>query len=210
MVFHVRIWGVGASSSDEFSIPEIEPTDFQRNYQTGDDYVNDTELMDELIEDLIPYLQCLIGYMADTYFWSSLGKSPHLPLLVTNGTINTDGMKYLVDDSREYYNKLYSDAKADDSFLIDNTLLSLSEGVLYFEALPDSTKLLHQLFLERCSVRSSQSFQTIEAAVDNTIWFLGDLAFLRNVLRISDGLGDTACFQSLYALVDSLKEIDYD
>lgn len=210
LVFHVRIWGVGASSSDEFSIPEIEPTDFQRNYQTGDDYVNDTELMDELIEDLVPYLQCFIGYMADTYFWSSLGKAPHLPLLVTNGTINTDGMKYLVDDSREYYNKLYSDAKADDSFLIDNTLLSLSEGVLYFENLPDSTKLLHQLFLERCNVRSSQSFQTIEAAVDNTIWFLGDLAFLRNVLRISDGLGDTACFQSLYALVDSLKEIDYD
>ena len=73
LVFHVRIWGVGASSSDEFSIPEIAPTDFQRNYQTGDDFVNDTELIDELIEDLVPYLQCLIGYMADTYFWSSLG-----------------------------------------------------------------------------------------------------------------------------------------
>lgn len=210
LVFHVRIWGVGASSSDEFSIPEIEPTDFQRNYQTGDDYVNDTELMDELIEDLVPYLQCLIGYMADTYFWSSLGKAPHLPLLVTNGTINTDGMKYLFNDTREYYNKLYLDAKADDSFSIDNTLLSLSEGVLHFESLPDSTNRLHQLFLERCSVRSSQSFQTIEAAVDNTIWLLEDLVFLKNVLRISDGLGDTESFQSLHALVDSLAEIDYD
>ena len=210
LVFHVRIWGVGASSSDEFSIPEIEPTDFQRNYQTGDDYVNDTELMDELIEDLVPYLQCLIGYMADTYFWSSLGKAPHLPLLVTNGTINTDGMKYLFNDTREYYNKLYLDAKADDSFSIDNTLLSLSEGVLHFESLPDSTNRLHQLFLERCSVRSSQSFQTIEAAVDNTIWLLEDLVFLKNVLRISDGLGDKESFQSLHALVDSLAEIDYD
>lgn len=210
LVLHVRIWGVGASSSDEFNIPEIEPTDFQRNYQTGDDYVNDTELMDELIEDLVPYLQCLIGYMADTYFWSSLGKAPHLPLLITNGTINTDGMKYLVDDSREYYNRLYSDAKADDSFLMDNTLLNLSEGVLCLESFSDSRNRLHQLFLERCSIRSSQSFQTIEAAVDNTIWLLGDLAFLRNMLRISAELGDTASFQSLYALVDSLEEIDYD
>ena len=210
LVLHVRIWGVGASSSDEFNIPEIEPTDFQRNYQTGDDYVNDTELMEELIEDLVPYLQCLIGYMADTYFWSSLGKAPHLPLLITNGTINTDGMKYLVDDSREYYNRLYSDAKADDSFLMDNTLLNLSEGVLCLESFSDSRNRLHQLFLERCSIRSSQSFQTIEAAVDNTIWLLGDLAFLRNMLRISAELGDTASFQSLYALVDSLEEIDYD
>ena len=208
--FHVRRWGVGASSSDESSIPEIEPTDFQRNYQTGDDYVNDTELMDELIEDLVPYLQCLIGYMADTYFWSSLGKAPHLPLLITNGTINTDGMKYLVDDSREYYDRLYSDAKVDDSFLMDNTLLNLSEGVLCLESISDSRNRLHQLFLERCSVRSSQSFQTIEAAVDNTIWLLGDLAFLRNMLRISAGFGDTASFQSLNALVDSLEEIDYD
>ena len=210
LVFHVRIWGVGASSSDEFSIPEIEPTDFQRNYQTGDDYVNDTELMDELKEDLVPYLQCLIGYMADTYFWSSLRKAPHLPLLVTNGTINTDGMKYLVDDSREYYDKLYSDAKADDAFFMDNTLLSLSESVLYFETISDGKNRLHQLFLERCSVRSSQSFQTIETAIDKTIWFLEDLAFLRNVLRISEGLGDTASFHSLCDLVDSLEEIDYD
>lgn len=210
LVFHVRIWGVGASSSDEFSIPEIEPTDFQRNYQIGDDYANGAGLMDELLEDIVPYLECLIGYMADTYFWSSLGKSPHLPLLVTNGTINTDGMKYLVDDSREYYDKLYSDAKADNAFLMDNTLLSLSEGILYFEPLPDSTNRLHQLFLERCSVRSLQSFQTIEAAVNNTIWLLGDLTFLRNVLRISEELGDTASFQSLYALVDSLEEIDFD
>lgn len=210
LVFHVRLWGVGASSSDEFSIPEIEPTDFQRNYQTCDDYVNDAELMDELIEDLVPYLQCLIGYMADTYFWSSLGKVPHLPLLVTNGTINTDGMKYLVDDCREYYGKLYSDAKGDKSFLMDNALLSLSEGVLCFDSPSYGTKLLHQLIIERCSIRSEQSFQTIGAAVEGTIWLLTDIPFLKSLIRISKELGDTASLQSLSSLVDSLDEIDYD
>lgn len=130
LVFHVRIWGVGASSCDEFSIPEIEPTDFQRNYKTGDDYVNDTELMDELIEDLVPYLQCLIGYMADTYFWSSLGKAPHLPLLLTNGTINTDGMKYLVDDTREYYDNLLEEGqkKSKEQPFAENHLQNLIAG----------------------------------------------------------------------------------
>ena len=106
LVFHVRIWGVGASSSDEFSIPEIEPTKFQRNYQADDDYVNDAQLIDELVEDIVPYLQCLIGYMADTYFWSSLSLVPCLPRLLTSGAINTDGMKYLVNDSQDYYENL--------------------------------------------------------------------------------------------------------
>ena len=133
LVFHVRIWGVGASSSDEFSIPEIEPTDFQRNYQTGGDYVNDTELMDELIEDLVPYLQCFIGYMADTYFWSSLGKAPHLPLLVTNGTINTDGMKYLVDDTKVYYDNLLEEGqeKFKEQPFAENHLRNLIAGCSY-------------------------------------------------------------------------------
>ena len=130
LVFHVRIWGVGASSSDEFCIPEIEPTDFQRNYQAGDDYVNDADLSHELIEDLVPYLECLIGYMADTYFWSSLGKAPHLPLLVTNGTINTDGMKYLISDSRDYYDQLLltSEEKAKENPFMQENLLNLYKG----------------------------------------------------------------------------------
>ena len=214
LVFQVHMWGVGPNSSDQFVVPEIEPVSdesrFQRTYTNQQDYENEVGLLDEIVEDLVPYLECMIGYMADTYFWSSAGLAPHLPLLVTNGSINTDGMKYLVDDSREYYNKLFSDAKADDSFLMDNTLLNLSEGVLCLESFSDSRNRLHQLFLERCSVRSSQSFQTIEEAVDNTIWFLGDLAFLRNVLRISEGLGDTASFQSLSTLVDSMEKIDHD
>lgn len=127
LVFHVRIWGVGTSSSDEFSIPEIEPTDFQRNYQTGDDYVNDSELIDELVEDLVPYLQCLIGYIADTYFWSFLGNVPHLPLLITNGTINTDGMKFLVNNSSDYYAKLLlsSEENAKDNPFKQQDLLNL-------------------------------------------------------------------------------------
>lgn len=103
LVFQVRIWGVGASSSDEFAIPEIEPTKFQRDYTSSLDYAHDTELAFEVLEDLVPFLQCLIGYMADTYFWSSLGKTPILPRLLTNGSINTDGMKYLVEESENYY-----------------------------------------------------------------------------------------------------------
>ena len=107
LVFQVHMWGVGANSSDQFVVPEIEPVSdefhFQRTYTNQQDYENEIGLLDEIVEDLVPYLECMIGYMADTYFWASSGLAPHLPLLVTNGTINTDGMKYLISDSREYY-----------------------------------------------------------------------------------------------------------
>ena len=72
----------------------------------------------------------MIGYMADTYFWASSGLAPHLPLLVTNGTINTDGMKYLVSDSREYYDQLLltSEEKAKENPFMQQNLLNLCRG----------------------------------------------------------------------------------
>ncbi len=110
LVFQVHMWGVGPNSADKFIVPEIEPVSdefhFQRTYTNQQDYENEVGLLDEIVEDLVPYLECMIGYMADTYFWSSAGLAPHLPLLVTNGTINTDGMKYLLYDSCVYYVQL--------------------------------------------------------------------------------------------------------
>ena len=134
LVFLVHMWGVGANSSDQFIVPEIEPVSdefhFQRTYTNQQDYENEIGLLDEIVEDLVPYLECIIGYMADTYFWSSSGLAPHLPLLVTNGTINTDGMKYLISDSREYYDQLLlkSEEKAKENPFMQENLLNLYEG----------------------------------------------------------------------------------
>lgn len=130
LVFQLHMWGVGANSTDKFDVPEIEPTNFQRPFNNQDDYDNEEGLLEEIVEDLVPYLECMIGYMADTYFWSSAGLAPHLPLLVTNGTINTDGMKYLVDDSREYYDQLLleSEENVKQNPFMQQNLLNLFEG----------------------------------------------------------------------------------
>lgn len=130
LVFQLHMWGVGANSTDKFDVPEVEPTDFQRPFCNQDDYDNEEGLLEEIVEDLIPYLECMIGYMADTYFWSSAGLAPHLPLLLTNGSINTDGMKYLINDSREYYDGLLeeSEEKAKENPFMQEKLLNLCEG----------------------------------------------------------------------------------
>lgn len=130
LVFQFHMWGVGSNSTDQFDVPEIEPIDFQRTFCDKDDYENEEGLLEEIVEDLVPYLECLIGYMTDTYFWSSAGLAPHLPMLVTNGAINIDGMKYLVDTSREYYDELLlkSEENAKQNPFMQGNILNLYEG----------------------------------------------------------------------------------
>lgn len=197
LVFHVRIWGVGASSSDEFSIPEIDPTDFQRNYQNSDDYVNDSELMDELVEDLVPYLQCLIGYIADTYFWSSLGETPHLPLLITNGSINTDGMKYLVVETKKYFERL---AKEDEKSVIEQPFaetkaLSLYDGTACFYQNDSKKSKLESIFISYCSQHTGKGYHSMSECLDVNNFAKEDLPFIRK-------------FRSLYKYNYYQKELE--
>lgn len=152
LVFQLHMWGVGADSTDKFEAPEIEPTDFQRPFNNQDDYDNEEGLLDEIVEDLVPYLECMIGYMADTYFWSSAGLAPHLPLLLTNGTINTDGMSYLVDGSREYYSNLLttSEEKSLDIIFLEDNLLNLYEGTSVLWDVKTKVAKLEEVFYSYC------------------------------------------------------------
>jgi len=131
LVFQVYTWGVGSDNNhDRFIIPEIEPTEFQRNYVLNMNWQNDKEIIDNAMEDIVPYLQCLIGYLADTYFWSAFGMVPRLPRMLAEGVINTDGMKYLVEDAGEYYKNLLAQGqeKSKEQPFADYHMLSLVEG----------------------------------------------------------------------------------
>lgn len=185
LVFQIRLWGVGASSTDEFSIPETVPTEFQRDYNIDDDYVNELEIIDELIEDTVPYLQCVIGYMADTYFWSSAGMVPHLPLLITNGTINTNGLKYLVDDSREYYNQLLhtSEENAKDNPFMQENVLNLFKGssVLWNEKI--KYEKLEEIFVNYCNRKYNETFSTMDDALNFYPFNKEDFHFIDSYLK---------------------------
>ena len=135
LVFLLHMWGVGANGTDKFDVPEIDPTDFQRTFTNQDDYDNEEGLLEEIVEDLVPYLECMIGYMADTYFWSSAGLPPHLPLLLTSGAINTDGVRYLVVEVKNKY-----------KFLLKQILISAEKEVFvnmdYFDFVDGTSALV--------------------------------------------------------------------
>lgn len=197
LVFQLHMWGVGPKSTDKFDIPEIEPKSdefhFQRIYTDNQDYENEIGLIDEIIEDIVPYLECMIGYMADTYFWSCSGLSPFLPKLLSNGTINTDGMKYLIDDSREYYDKLIRTSFSQENMFSHTNILNLLEGSLKLWD-SDKTKvlMLENSFLSLCSSKLDIKFDSWDELIN-----------LINSKSIEDDFYDLVLLRDL----DSIKKL---
>ena len=214
LVFQVHMWGVGANSSDQFIVPEIEPKSdefhFQRTYTNQQDYDKEVGLLDEIVEDLVPYLECMIGYMADTYFWASSGLAPHLPLLVTNGTINTDGMKYLISDSREYYDQLLltSEEKAKENPFMQENLLNLYEGSA--ELWDKNTKKgkLERAFLTYVNSRNGKSLSSMKDALNPCLFSKEDIPFIETSLSQFTGTEYEVTLISIKKVLDTVN-FDY-
>lgn len=191
LVFQLHMWGVGANCTDNFDVPEIEPQSdefhFQRTYTNQQDYENEVGLLDEIVEDLVPYLECMIGYMADTYFWASSGLAPHLPLLVTNGTINTDGMKYLINDSREYYDQLLltSEEKSKENPFMQENLLNLYEGSAELWDEVDQSRVLSEIFLNYCEILYGKRYESVIKAIEECPLSPKDAGFISAFLGVS-------------------------
>ncbi|WP_370756355.1 tetratricopeptide repeat protein [Prevotella pectinovora] len=208
LVFQLHMWGVGANSTDKFDVPEIEPTDFQRSFNNQDDYDNEEGLLDEIVEDLVPYLECIIGYMADTYFWSSAGLAPHLPLLLTSGAINTDGMRHLVDGSREYYSNLLttSEEKSLDNIFLEDNLLNLYEGSSVLWDVKTKVAKLEEVFYSYCRKKNP----AINGGVlDNAQipFMVQDLSMLN---KYKEGLNGTKYEKLIKENIQLLNTINFD
>lgn len=83
--FRVKIWGMGKDSEVPFriDIPHGDNIEFSKRIFSYDynkdmkeemteDFINTT------IEEFVPYMECLIGFVADNYFWTMYKTIPHL------------------------------------------------------------------------------------------------------------------------------------
>lgn len=207
LVFQLHMWGVGANSTDKFDVPEIESTDFQRSFNNQDDYDNEEGLLEEIVEDLVPYLECIIGYMADTYFWSSAGLAPHLPLLLTGGAINTDGMKYLVEATKGNYERLLVE---DNKYTLeqpfeDTKALSLYDGISCYYQEGDQKAKLEEIFISYCSKYTAPKNQYIDDCLDVSNFTKEDLPFIRKFRSLYNG------YQTELEEIQSILEaVDFD
>lgn len=189
LVFQAHVWGVGYNNSDQFTIPVIEPTEFQRDYTDELGWLAEDGLIEEAVEDLVPYLQCLIGYIADTYFWSAFGSVPQLPRMLTDGTINTDGMKYLVDDACGYYSNLLttSEKKSIANPFADDNLLSLFEGIYTLWDEETKKQRIEELFVSYCNKKGGNRFLSINDVINKCSFNITYKSGINSILQYYKG-----------------------
>ena len=82
--FKVKLWGMGKDSDAPYriDIPHGDEVEFSQrifSYDYNKDEVDITEDFENTtVEEFVPYLECLIGFIADKYFWSMYKIPPML------------------------------------------------------------------------------------------------------------------------------------
>ena len=137
--FRVRLWGMGKDCDMPYRIDiphgddiEISKRIFSYDYNKdikedmSDDFSNTT------IEEFVPYLESLIGFVADKYFWGMYGISPKLPALLEESMDNLQMFKtYFSDKIGKVYDKLNVISKEQFEFFeIEGQVPNLSNIII--------------------------------------------------------------------------------
>lgn len=165
LIFQVRMWGLGVTCNNEDiqNVWEIEPTGFQHEYTTESDYDKVEHLLDDAINDIVPYLQCLIGCMADTYFWSAHGIMPILPTFL----ISNRASERLISESGHYYAELLSKSE-DDNISFPFYVQKQINLILGNVVIQDKKKVVRQVdsvILSYCNQVSPLKYDKLEDVV---------------------------------------------
>ena len=92
LYFKVQMWGMG-KDTDVKIVPANGVFSYEDDYIKGMDYSPMDEspkgdLIDTTVEEFVPYLESLIGFIADKYYWEMYNVCPKLPTLIQNRTSN--------------------------------------------------------------------------------------------------------------------------
>lgn len=88
--FKVKLWGMGKDSEAPYriDIPHGNDIEYSQRIFSYDYHKDDAELTEDFenttIEEFVPYLECLIGFIADKYFWSMYKITPRVPSILSN------------------------------------------------------------------------------------------------------------------------------
>lgn len=206
ITFQINAWGIGVELETE-----IECADFSyaESYKLSIDYQTEEDIKERTIEEFVPYLQCLIGYIADQYFWTNHNESPLLPTLLAMKVVNTDGMQYLTTASEERYSNLL-DVCVEESQAMPFTpekMLSLLEGsaVLWDDSV--RKEKLEEIFVTNIQGRCENKIFSMKEALSYDLYSKEDLPFLRKFIELyqySDYKDE------LSNLLEVLESIDFD
>lgn len=206
IVFQINAWGIDLELETE-----IECADFSyaESYQSGIDYLQEEDIKERTIEEIVPYLQCLIGYIADQYFWTNHNESPLLPTLLAMKVVNTDGMQYLNTASEERYSNLL-DVCVEESHAMPfspKKMLSLLEGSASLWNNTTRKDKLEEIFITNTQGRSENVVSSMSEALSCEFYSKEDLPFLRKFIELYQYCDYK---EELSNLLEVLESIDFD
>lgn len=135
--FRIRHWGMGERTFGKL----IPPTDlFSYSYVKGqfpDPKKVDEEAFkkfcDTTVEEIVTFLESLIGFVADRYFWSLYGSTPKLPSMQLPETSNEEYRSHMLRLNNSYCDTLTSQIKEEQSIVDkDVQFISLYDVLIDF------------------------------------------------------------------------------
>lgn len=198
-VFNINMWGmgekhmrIGGQSDINTRETRIEPTEQElskcKAYTLDTDY--DDELKTITIREFVPYLQCMIGYLADVYFWSAHNRTPILPTLTAISALKITGKQQ--KDLEEGYSSLYKLNLGNISTGLD-ALTILSDYLSATTYILDNTLFQHQLeslYIEACRLRGYNTNNIKDAIISaskNDVFLPCDATFLARFAELHKG-----------------------
>lgn len=161
LVIDVKIWGM--PEIEDIEEETYSPDKFQRDYTSEINYREDADAAKEAIEDLTPYIESLIGYMADTYFWHASNAAPLLPSLIQNGDVNTNGMLYIRESAVEFYNEMFKQVEeesAKDEFSSQN-ISNLFKGISVLWSEQERMQKLTSLYIQHINRTTGRHYTNL-------------------------------------------------
>ncbi len=128
LTFQIRF----CNNQGEQNLMTVEPHQF--NYTSANYFVETEDVrkdnpndisIDQVVGDIVPYLECLVGCLTDTYYLMENGTQPLMPALLKHGVISTEGRKYLVNVCRTYFDEILTTHLDDDNFFLSDRLLQI-------------------------------------------------------------------------------------
>lgn len=179
--FRVKLWGMGKNSSIPFRIDipygDIDPSKriFSHDYCKENKLEDTDDLFNTTMEEMVPYLVCLIGFIADKYFWSLYGVQPFLPQYLFQKPILLEKL-YM-----EKYSILAKELVNEKSLV---TLRGLKKTSTFIDAISPIIGKKQQDEIEKSFVAKVQhnyipiEDKTIPETYESTISFLNEEAIL--------------------------------
>lgn len=206
LIFQLNAWGIG---NDVRADVECQDFSYAQKYALDLDFKDDSDLRNTTIEELIPYLQCLIGYVADQYFWLMHNESPLLPSLLAIKAVSCDGKPYLKRNSEDHYTNLLSlcETETKDLPFAPDKALPLFEGSSELFSTDERKKKLEDIFIAYVQKLSCGETPTMKSALSSDVFSKEDISFVRKFIQLYK-YEDYAA--ELKELLTVLEYIDFD